>query len=109
MLQNTRAGSPLCLPGQIVGSRKIGNFVYVVTSYEPLALTWAFAIDVSSAAQLQLHDSVVMEGLGKEIYVSDQALYVAQVAPAELGTGTRLRYISLNSLAGTLSAGLPRR
>jgi hypothetical protein len=97
-----RAGSPLCLPGQVLGSRKLGNFVYVVTSYEPLSLTWAFAIDVSSPAQLVLHDSIVMEGAGGELFASEQALYIAQREPPPQGTGTLLRYVSLDAVQGTL-------
>jgi len=97
-----RAGTPVCLPGAIVGSRKLGDFIYVVTSYEPLDLTWTFAIDVSSPGQLVVSDSIVMEGLAREILVSEQALYIAQAELLAGPQGTRLRYVSLDAAQGRL-------
>jgi hypothetical protein len=95
--------SPVCLPGQIIGSRKIGDFVYVITSYEPLDLTWALAIDVSDPAAPVLGDVVVMEGAASEIHVTEEAIYVAQMGAVLGSSETQLRYISLEPVSGALT------
>jgi hypothetical protein len=95
------ASSPVCLPGRIVASRKMGDFVYVVTTYDLLELTWAFAIDVSSPREPRLHESLVMEGTGNEIHVSETAIYVAQ-SEGGVSPETRVRYISVDTATGSL-------
>jgi uncharacterized secreted protein with C-terminal beta-propeller domain len=95
--------SPVCLPGRVVASRKMGDFVYVVTTYDLLELTWAFAIDVSSPRAPRLHESLVMEGIGSEIHVSETAIYLAQSELVASPATTRVRYISLDTATGGLS------
>jgi uncharacterized secreted protein with C-terminal beta-propeller domain len=95
-------GEPACMPGKIVASRKINDIVYVITSYDMLELTWVFAIDVAAPLRPSVRDSIVMEGVGREVHVTEDAIYVAQSEPSAVGRLTRIRQVSIASAMGRL-------
>jgi uncharacterized secreted protein with C-terminal beta-propeller domain len=90
------------MPGRIVASRKIGDIVHVVTTYDTLELTWVFSIDVSAPLRPTMRDSIVMDGVGREVHVADEAIYIAQAPARAVGLLTRVSQVRIVSPEGGL-------
>jgi len=95
----------LCLPGQVVASRVVGEVLYLVNSYTKFeeSLSWVISVDISVPANLQVLDYRIVDGLLVEAILNDRALFITQ---HELGRfsdpATRVRYIDISDPGGSL-------
>lgn len=99
-------GQRYCLPGEVIGSRLVGNILYVVT--HDWEQTWVVAFDATAADNLTVIDVIVLNEAAHEIHVTAETLFVAQETNTYSSEfqgwypTTRLTYIDIKNPAGDM-------
>lgn len=91
-----------CLPGDLLTSRVVGDVLYAVTSADlggGQQRTWLLSLDLADLEQPHLVDHRDMQGEGREVHVTDRAIYLAQ----DLGNYTQLTYVDISDPAGSMT------
>lgn len=111
--EDVRLSARYCLPGTIVASRLVGDVLYVASrEYAPdrwastgEGRSWLLSFDVSDPAHVELADTIVMDGLSREIHATNEVIYLAQQTENDelyYNEGTILRYIDITDPDGAM-------
>ncbi len=105
------AGAPLdpseadryCVPGNIVATRVIGDFIYGVSTAQNRSThvhnTWLWSVDIEDPTDLKLVDSEHFAGDSREAFVNNDGIFVAEL----LGDSTDITYVDIESETGALT------
>jgi hypothetical protein len=93
-----------CLPGDLVGSRIVGEILYLVTSsvnetsYPYDSKTWLFSLNVSDPQDLGMIDFRYITGDSREVHVTQDAIFLAQ----DMAGNTLVQYIDISDREGVM-------
>lgn len=93
-----------CVPGNVVATRMIGEFIFGVSTAQNSSTlvhnTWLWSIDITDATDLRLVDTEHFAGDSREVFVTNDAVYVAAGMPS--GSSTDVTYVAIDALTGEL-------
>ncbi len=106
-----RARGRYCLPGAVVQSRLLGDYLYLVTSDRVSGGTVVYSVDVRDPQRLVLKGKLQLIGDGREIHMTQTMLYVASKVSADCSSGwcdvqqgTKVSLVSLSAETGAIRA-----
>ncbi|MBI3180457.1 MAG: beta-propeller domain-containing protein [Deltaproteobacteria bacterium] len=99
------------LPGETVGSRMVGDVLYLVTSAPYARRSWVLSLDLWNPGAPRLVDAIELYADAREIHVNAQAMFVAN----DLYGATGVQYVDISRPNGrialrgsTVVAGAPQ-
>jgi hypothetical protein len=96
----------VCVPGQLVASRLVGEHLVLVTThpYRSVddATAYVFSLAVDRPDYPVVIDAAPLQGASKEILVTQRRIYVAGFAPLDRSQ-TRVALIDIDALSGKLT------
>ncbi|MFH1129915.1 MAG: beta-propeller domain-containing protein [Pseudomonadota bacterium] len=101
-----------CMPGTLVDSRMVNDFLFIVTAYEQNG-SRAFSLDLSVPKAARVVQHLYFPGVSKEINVTPDAIYVAGQTdePVTCGdswcesytTNTHVQYVEISPATGMMT------
>lgn len=90
----------LNVPGRLVTSRHIGNFIYMVSTESDR--TWVSSISTADPLRMSVASQRSLTGGCDEAHVSSRAIYLPQRLSGEGGLGTRVRAVDISDPGGAV-------